>query len=432
MDGRLIPVRAYLRDPAAVMAAANFSTVFLNLVQGVLFARILGPADYGVWLGLLLLFQYGQYTYLGATTSVFRQIPLQRGRRDPERERVVTAAAHGLILTTNLGWLVVGSVLAFTVYHDTWTGALALVGLTVLEIWLQLGQVELKGSQRFHAASAVIAVRGIANLALLPLVVWLGLNGAYLRWFVLALLLLTLTWWRNPIPLRWRFDRAAFADLIRDGGPILLVGVVFAFQIHLDRTLLVWMGDDVMLGHYGVAAILMTVMMAVPAAVGQTSYPRMLEAFGRTGRTDGLWAATLRRTGRVGSVAVVAAVAGYVALPMVVSIALPAFTDGIEAARRVLPGTVFVASSVPLSYFLQTIGRQGLHVSVNVGALLVQAVLGVAALQRGLGIEGLAVAMSIGFGVYFVALLLTARVARHSPRRAAPALGADEAASDAL
>ncbi|HKK69678.1 MAG TPA: lipopolysaccharide biosynthesis protein [Candidatus Krumholzibacteria bacterium] len=413
-------VRHFGSTPAAAMAAANASTVALNLVQGFLFARILGPEDYGVWLGLLLLFQYGQYSYLGATTSVLRQIPLQRGRRDEARARRLTAAAHGLVLTTNVGWVLLGAALAFTVYGDVWFGALALVGLTVLEIWLQQGQAELKGSQRFHAAAGVIATRGVVNLILLPLVVWLGLEGAYLRWFVLATLLLVLTWRFDPVPLRWRFDRADFAALIRDGGPILMVGVVFAFQVHCDRTLLLLMADDVAMGHYGIAAILMTVMMAVPAAVGQTSYPGMVEEFGRTGRTDGLWRATLRRTARVGGVAVFAAGCAWVLLPPFVRWVLPDFAPGTDAARFVLPGTVFLASSVPVSYFVQTIGRQGLHVAVNLVALTGQAGLGVIALQRGTGIEGLAVAMSIGFAVYLALLTATASRARFAPRREAP------------
>lgn len=427
MDGRLILFpgpRELSRNPATALAAANTTTVLLNLVQGFLFARILGPADYGVWLGLLLLFQYGQYTYLGASTSVFRQIPLQRGRQDRARAERLTAAAHGLVLLTNLGWIAIGAALAFTVYRDVWFGALALVGLTVLEIWLHLGQVELKASERFHAAAAVVGTRGVVNLGLLPLVVWMGLDGAYLRWLLLALLLMTITWRYDPVPLRFRFDREAFGDLIRDGGPILVVGVVFAFQIHLDRTLLLLLADDVALGHYGVAAILMTVMMAVPNAVGQTAYPAMVEEFGRTGKTDGLWGATLRRTARVGIVAIVLAGIGFVVLPTFVRIVLPAFEPGIAAARAILPGTAFVAASVPASYFLQTIGRQGLHVRVNLGALVVQAALGVFAWQRVGTIEALALAMSGAFAVYLVALLLAARRARHAPRVDAPPGGA--------
>lgn len=424
MDGRLTLIPSFkdlARNPASAMAAANLFAVPLNLAQGILLARILEPGDYGVWIGLLLLFHYGQYSYLGATTSVFRQIPLQRGRQDAARADRLTAAAHGLVLVTNLGWAVVGAALAFSVYRDVWVGGLALVGLTILEIWINLGQVELKASGRFHAASAVVVTRAVVNLALLPLVAWLGLEGAYVRWLVLAVVLLALTWRHDPVPLRFRFDREAFGDLIRDGGPILLVGVVFAFQVNLGLTLLQLMADDVTRGHYGVAAILMTIMMAIPSAVGQTSYPAMVEEFGRTGATDGLWGATLRRTARIGLVSVLAVALGALVLPVAVRSVLPAYVPGIGAALAILPGTAFVAASVPASYLMQTIGRQRLHALVSLVGLGVQAVLGVAALRQGHGITGMALGMSIGFALYFVLLLSTARIARHRPRREAPA-----------
>lgn len=423
MDGRLTLIPSFRdlsRNPATAMAGANVTFVLLNLVQGLLLARILGPEKYGIWLGLVLLFQYGQYTYLGATTSVFRQIPLQRGRQDAARAEQLTSAAHGLVLLTNFGWALIGAVLAFTVYRDVWFGALALVALTVMEIWINLGETELKASERFHTASAIVITRGVLLVALLPLVAWIGLEGAYLRWFLIALVLLAIIAMRNPVPRRFRFDREAFGDLIHDGGPILLVGVIFAFQIHLDRTLLLLLSDEASLGQYGVAAILMSVMMAIPKAVGQTAYPAMVEEFGRTGRTDGLWGATLRRTARVGAVAVVAAGAGVIALPYFVEWVLPAFVPGIDAARAILPGTAFVAASVPASIFLQTIGRQGLHARTNLVALVVQALLGVAALRMDTGIVGLATAMSIAFGCYFGLLLWTASRARHRPRPEAP------------
>ena len=394
--------------PAARFAAGNYVAVLLNLIQGILFARILGPERYGVWISLLLLFQYGQHTHLGAINSVLRQIPLRRGSGDEGGARALAGAARGLLLLSNIGWLSVGAVLAATLYREVWAGAVVIVAVTAVEIWSQLAQAEMKTAHRFGAVAALIAGRATLNLALLPLVIVAGLGGAYLRWALVALAVLFMAWRLDPVHAAWRFSRSTMAFLVRDGGPILLVGVLFALQTSLDRTLIFLLLDDAAMARYGVAAILMTVMLVIPGAVGQTSYPRMLESFGRDGDARILWPSVRRRVVLVAVVtAGIAALGGWL-LPPLVAWILPAYTPGIGAAQRLLVGSVFLAASVPSSYLLQTIRRQGVHALVSAGAVVLQILLGILAIRTGRGVEGVAAATSTSFGVYALALTTTA------------------------
>lgn len=412
--------RAMLGAPATAFAAGNGTSILLNLVQGVLFMRILGPERYGVWLGLLLLFNYGQHTHLGAVNATLRQLPLLRGEGRPERAAELAGAARALVMLTSAAWGLVGGAIAFTLYRDVLLGALTLVLVTGAEVWLNLGQAELKTAHRFGTIAWLLPARMVLNLALLPMVVAWGLQGAYLRWIVVIAVMLAATWRLDPVRARLRWVAADLRALIADGGPILLVGVLFALQTSLDRTFIFFGLEPAAMERYGVAGILMTMMMVVPGAVGQTSYPRMLEYFGRTGDAHGLWPAVVRRMVGIFAVSATAALVGAWLAPWFVDLVLPRFAPGVTAARLLLPGGVMLAMCTPASYFLQTIRRQRTHAVVSAGAVVVQIGLGFVAVRNYGTVEAVAASTSAALALYAIALVLTARiVAGRSSRGAA-------------
>jgi O-antigen/teichoic acid export membrane protein len=401
-----------LRSPAAVFATGSYLAVGLNLIQGVIFMRLIGVDDYGIWLGLLLLFRYGQHCHLGTLQSVQRQLPLMKGGGDLAAGQRYAEAGHGMLTLASVGWGVLGMILVLLFYPSVKLGGAVLVLVTGMEMWWQEAIAELKSQHRFGIVATSIGGRAALNLALLPMVWWWGLDGAYLRWILLMTLVLAWTWARNPVRGRPRFDRQVFGQILRDGGPILAIGVVFSFQVALDQTLIFFgLGEDA-LGRYGVAALLMTIMLVIPSAIGQTSYPRMLEEYGRDGNAAALFPSVRRRTLLVVAGSAVMALIGAVLMRPVVEWLLPSYLPGVPAAMWLLPGGVFLAASVPSTYYLQTIQKQGAHLRLSVVALAVQLAMGLGALRSGGGIEAIAASTTAAFGVY--AILIIGGATRHA------------------
>lgn len=401
-----------LRSPAAIFASGSYVAIVLNLVQGVLFMRILGPEQYGVWLSLLLLLRYGQHTHLGATQSVQRQLPLLRGQGAEDRLREYAANGNGMIALATVWWGALGALLTVLFYPDVRVGAAILVLITAMEMWVQLGVVELKTQHRFGIVTSMVTGRAALNFALLPLVVWWGLEGNYLRWVLVLAVMLVWTWARNPVRTGFRFKPAVFREMLRDGGPILAVGMVFTFQVSLDQTLIFLALGDEALGRYGVAALLMTIMMVIPSAVGQTAYPRMLEQYGRDGDAAALHPGVRRRTWIVTASSAVISVVGVLAMPAVVDWVMPAYLPGVRAAQLLLPGGVFLAASVPSSDFLQTVRQQSLHLRLSLVSFAIQLGAGLLVVKRGGDIEAIAATTTISLGIY--ALLLITAATRHA------------------
>lgn len=403
-----------LRSPAAIFASGSYLAILLNLLQGVLFMRILGPEKYGVWLSLLLLLRYGQHAHFGTTQSVQRQLPLLRGQgRDADAVNFA-ANGHGLMSLVTVGWAAVGAALVALFYPDVRLGGAVLVLLTAMEMWSQLGVAELKTQHRFGIVTALVTGRAALNLALLPLVVWWGLQGNYLRWILVFAVMVVWTWWRNPRRTGFRYDLPVFSEIVRDGAPILAVGVVFTFQVSMDQTLIfLGLGEEA-LGRYGVAALLMTIMLVIPSAVGQTAYPRMLEQFGRDGDAAALHPGVRRRTILVTTASAVIALLGILAMPSVVNWIIPAYAPGVRAAQWLLPGGVFLAASVPSSDFLQTVKQQHRHLRLSLVAFTAHLAAGLLALRLGGGIEAIAASTTGAFGLYALLLILSAH--RHAHR----------------
>jgi O-antigen/teichoic acid export membrane protein len=401
-----------LRSPAAIFASGSYAAIVLNLLQGVLFMRILGPEQYGVWLSLLLLFRYGQNMHLGAHQSVLRQLPLLKGKGDAGAVETYAANGRGMIGLASVGWMVIGTLLIPIFYPEVKFGAAVLVFVTAMEMWWAQGIAEFKTQHRFGAVASMVSARAAVNFALLPLVLWLDLDGAYLRWILLMVLMLAWTWGRNPLGRAMRFDWPTFGKIIRDGGPILAVGIVFTLQVGLDQTLIFLGIGDQALGRYGVAALLMTIMLVIPSAVGQTAYPRMLEQYGRDGDVAALHPAVLRRTWIVTGASTVIAALGVVVLPLVVRWIMPAYLPGVTAAQWLLPGGVFLAASVPSSDFFMAVEKRFLHLKISLVAVTLQLVAGLVVLRTGGDIEGIAATTTGSFAIY--ALMLVVGATRHA------------------
>ena len=77
--------RKFIRDSVG-FATSQYLVRFLNLVRGLVAARLLGPGPYGAWSAIQLLFDYGGCAPIGTYQGLDRVIPA----------RIVDGDAHRL------------------------------------------------------------------------------------------------------------------------------------------------------------------------------------------------------------------------------------------------------------------------------------------------------------------------------------------------
>ena len=406
--------RAALAARMRTLAASRFAREFVHFTGSTLLlqasrllvslaaAAQLGPERWGYWFLLNLMLTYGSVFHLGATNGMNREVPIHRGRGDASRvEEVQGVAFAGVVVGAAFG---AAALLAATALPAASVLRVALPSMAVLftvtQVYAYL-QARLKSEARFRAMS----VQQIAYALLLPVVVlplagtW-GLAGFILGQAAVAGVVAAGLMLDPATTLRLRFSWPAWRRLVGIGWPIMLAGLLYALLTTVDRWVVgAFLGIEA-LGHYSLAILVLGVLALVPRVIGQQVYPRMAEAYGRTGDPAEVrrWARRQSRVATAVSLPLAAAVA--LVAPFGVGTFLPEYAPGVTAMQIVLVGPVLQSLAAGYGNLLNTVGRQRTYLlaqGVGVGTNLI---LSPSLVLLGFGLEGVALATAASYGVY--------------------------------
>lgn len=375
-----------------------------RLVVSLVAARLLGPDVWGHWFLLNLMLLYGSAFHLGVTNGMNREVPLQRGRGDPERIEVVQGVALTGVLWGSLvgasGLVLSAAFLTEPVLRSALPWMAFLFAITQVYNYLQ---TRLKSEGRFGRMSGQQA--GFALLLptlALPLTAWAGLPG-FISGQAVATVLVVVALALDPAtPLRPRASFRAWRALVRIGLPIMLAGLLYALLTTVDRWVIGSVLGTTDLGHYSLAILILGVLALVPRVIGQQIYPRMAGAYGRTGSLSEVhrWAKrqSLVSTGVTLPLAAVIAAA----TPPFVRWALPEYEPGVAAMQIVVIGPVVQSLSAGYGNLLNTVDRQRVYLMAQAVGVVVNVALSLSLVHAGFGIEGVAVATATSYAVYAV------------------------------
>ncbi|MBK7046307.1 MAG: hypothetical protein IPH48_07275 [bacterium] len=393
--------------PSAVgFSVASYATTGITLLQGLVLSRILGPDLLGFWMSLMLVVTYGQHLHLGIVNAVNRQIPLLQGQgRLAEVQDYANTAASAL-LRFSCAWMLIGSVIAVFIFRSHPGGAILVCGLAVAEVWYQMYVTLMKTHGRFGVVGFLNVARAAGMLALLPIVHAWTIPGLYLRAAIIAILSVAAAAVLSPVRLAPRGTGRRVFEIVSEGFPLLLVGMVFSVQISIDRLLVASMMGPTSLGEYSLATMLLSIMIVIPGVIGITSYPEMLRRIGSSGGPRQIRPLVQRQTRGILIASVLISSMAVVVSGPVVRIMLPEYVAGIEPAKWLLPGMAALAASMPASYFLQAVRRQGTHLAVSISSLVMHAALIAVLVINGRNLVAVAVATSVAYAAYGIVLYL--------------------------
>lgn len=391
--------------PSAVsFSAASYLAMAISLVQGLVLSRILGPERLGTWISLMLIVTYGQHFHLGIVNAVNRTVPLLLGKGSPaEADAYVDTAASALVRLTRI-WIVISVAASLAIFRAQPIGAVVVCLVAVAEVWFQMYVTLLKTHGRFGVVGVLNVSRAVLTFGLLPVVGHWAMSGLYLRAAAVAVGSVIAAAALSPRRLNISRPKGFERQILVDGFPLLLVGMVFSVQISLDRLLIASLLGAVRLGEYSLATMLLSVMIVIPGVVGITSYPDMLRQLGANGHGSILRPRVCRQTLFILIVSCAAAFVAYFLIGPLVRLALPAYVAGIQSAQWLLPGIAMLAASMPASYFLQAVRRQRAHLVVSIAAVVTHAIVVIGVVRENGGLVAVSIATSVAYAVYAVAL----------------------------
>lgn len=185
------------------------------------------------------------------------------------------------------------------------------------------------------------------------------------------------------------------------GMPMMISGIIFSWLMVADRTVIATFLTPEDLGHFALAGIVMNALRVFPESINQLLYPRVAHAFGEAGTSRALrryvWIGLLLNL----SLMIPAAAMLWFILPPLVGAYLPAYTEGIAAARVAILSSLFFAYSGP-SVVVPVLRR---NLPMQLAGLVAIALVwagGAWAVSRGYGIFGVAVARGGATALYAV------------------------------
>jgi O-antigen/teichoic acid export membrane protein len=399
-------------------SAARYASELFFLARGLLLARILGPAVFGLWSQMKIAMLFLNHSHLGVHEAMLREVPFARGRGDALRAERIKGVVFGFNLLTTT--LVAAAILAasFVLLDEGSPGTrwswFLFVGFYVAAQLYWYSVLRLRSEKRIGQASRTMA--GFALLSTVGGVLaayHFGLPGFLLACIPAYLVAASLGRGAASFP-RPRWDAAELRTLLGIGSPIMAAGALLLLLWNVDK-LAVWaLLSRESLGIYALGSYLVAPVMLVPEAVSVVLYPRLVARFARDRREDEVRRYLTTPTLLLAYLASPALVALFLALPLPFAWWLPGYAAAVAPARVLVAALfVMVLARMP-NIMLVSLNRQRTLLLITATSSAISAAAVVTLIRGGAGLIGAALGAATGFLVYsawtMTAALRTLRV----------------------
>jgi O-antigen/teichoic acid export membrane protein len=200
------------------------------------------------------------------------------------------------------------------------------------------------------------------------------------------------------------------ARLAMGGLPIAAVGFTATLIASIDRWMVAAFLGVRSVGHYSLVALAWSTISLVPQIVAAHTYPRLAEAWGRTGDLRVVYG-LLRESTWVGlTVTAPVVLAVETVVPPIVARFLPAYTEGIPAMRIAALGFLFQAVTSCYANLFNVVAKQQYMLAAQAVAAISTAAVTAGLLAAGWGLEGAAVGATLGSCIYCGGVIAAARL----------------------
>jgi len=329
-----------------VFAGGNAIASIIGMASGLLTARLVEPADLGLFNGFKLILAYLPFVQMGIINGLSRELPYHAARNE-------LVAAQGLAATAMTWMLWAASVSGIVVLIlggragvlGNWKHALGWLTMVECVFFLFMSrylEATFQATSNFERLAKVRVTMAFSHFLLLILVWKYHFWGLCLRVVLVEQIAFWMLWNLRPFKVRLQFDRKNLGLLMRTGFPIFLCGQTYGWWEALNKTLILKDLGKEQFGFYAVSLLVLQFGSILPVALAQITYPKMCEMYAAVPRIGVL----IRYTLGPSFLLFLAMLCGWLVvrylhvIPKFLSLVLPKYINGTEAAEWTL---LFVA-----------------------------------------------------------------------------------------
>lgn len=391
---------------ASFFSIATVVTQLISMVSAILMRRFLGPAQVGIWALVQMVLTYAEYSNLGVSSGITREIPYYQGKGDSSKvESLKNTAFYFSILTSTL---VSGAVFVYAILmrsslqEGLFWGLLLCSGLVMLQRLNGLLIATMRAFKQFSLASHQMIWSAVVNAALVAVLSHhFKLYG--FMWAMILSFLFNITYIFFGSNLRFHFSLkiGEVKGLISYGFPLMLLAFFGTLFETIDKIIITKFLGLEKLGLYSIALMTATYLSSLPNAVGIVMIPNIHEKYGQTGDKRDLRGFT-DKSDEVfsGIMPVLIGLAWFIA-PAALEILLPKFMDGVPALQWLSLSVFFLAVGQAYSQKLYVFRQHYWFFPIFTISSGVAIMLNFLFIRGGWGIEGVAIATTLAMAAHF-------------------------------
>lgn len=366
-------------------------------------ARMLGPADYGTWMTLMLIVAYVPILSLGSAETLLKSYPFYIGGNDYVQAKRIENGVVSVLLFSSCA--IIGISFFSQIVLDFLE--IPISYLMMVRLMLYASAISCFSSfflhrfaahQEFKEASVLATTKSfISFLLLVGLGYRWGLRGTVSGFLisesVLGLLFVVVSLNKcGSVSFKWDFS--LYRQIVRIGFPITLLWWIFVLQTSVDRGISMSMLGKTHTGYYSLGVSLVSLIILLPSAINRVLYPRVNEKMGESNNHESLAQLVCSHV-RAQSLILPFFIGILILLAPLVYSFLPKYQAGLYSGMILIAGSFFVCLVKPSSNFLIATDRQNRLLLYLVFSLLLNVILSITCVRLGLGISGIALSTSL-------------------------------------
>jgi O-antigen/teichoic acid export membrane protein len=313
----------------------------IRIVSGLLIAKLVLPQTLGLFNGYGLILGYLPILQVGVMNGLNRELPYLFGKNKPEQANKIAAVAQfwelGLAILVSTVLIILATI---QLSHGHYIQAAGYFTYALVSFHKFYGinylHILFRSNSDFNKLSVITLVVALFSLVLiLPVWLW-GFYGLGLRLILVSLIEFGLLWEFKPLIVKPRFETVVFKEIVKVGFPIYVVGYVFALWTVIQNTIVFKYGGSQQYGFFSLSIMVQASLAILIGAVTSVLYPKLAFEFGKGATVKTLLQLSFKPVFIVFAILVPSVIILWYLLPIVVTIWLPKYIGGIQAAQWTL------------------------------------------------------------------------------------------------
>ncbi len=271
----------------SIAIISQYLTQFILFFRNFVFAKLLGPAEFGIYSAIFLFFSYGNYSNLGVIDGLSRIVPYELGAgREAKAKEFLGSGFWGLNLITStflISVIVYSLISPFKTIAENKTSVILTAIAVLLNQNFTYALLYYRAKHDFKRAYVFQLIQAVLDLTLSILLlfkfrivgIFLGMTFAFL---LVCFLSLKDVLKEINLIINWKLLR----EILKVGFQILVVGFTYGFLMSIDKFSVANLFEKSKMGIYSVAVAFGVIPYFASATIGQFIGQRMIEEFGKS------------------------------------------------------------------------------------------------------------------------------------------------------